>query len=181
MIKSEWIVSNMTARNALVVAQADVYAGAECMVQSTGSVFRAVRSGSGATMWAGVVTASGEWTPVFTGHTNIKTSPAMVIYSATYTRIGDVVEAKAYVGGTLDTTNNSRDFDMTVPVNPGADFAAEAATCASNIVVDGVFDPLWQIAQPTAARLVNVNFGSTAADGTAFYGPVSISYQVVEA
>jgi hypothetical protein len=54
MIKSEWIVASMTARNALPVAQADVYAGAECMVLESGAAYRATRGGAGADCWLAI-------------------------------------------------------------------------------------------------------------------------------
>jgi hypothetical protein len=180
MIKSEWIVANMAARNALTVAQADVYQGAECMVLSTGSVFRAVRSGTGATMWAGVVTESGTWTPVYSGHTNIKTSPAIETYEATYSRTGDLVEADAYFGGQLDTTNNSRLIELTVPVARGAVFDGTYAVASAQIQIDGAFDAMWQVAYPTAGTEILVNFGTTEADATPFYGAVHFAYRVVE-
>jgi hypothetical protein len=89
MIKSEWIVSNMAARNALEVASADVYQGAECMVLSTGSVFRAVRAGTGATMWAGVVTESGVTTLTATA---ISGGTCDAAATCMYTRAGDIVQ-----------------------------------------------------------------------------------------
>jgi hypothetical protein len=51
MIKSEWIVADITARNALTTTWADVLLGNECFVQSTSAIYRAVRSGTGATVW----------------------------------------------------------------------------------------------------------------------------------
>lgn len=51
MIRSDWVVADATARNALATTWADVLLGNECFVQSTSSIYRAVRSGSGASIW----------------------------------------------------------------------------------------------------------------------------------
>jgi hypothetical protein len=177
MIK--WTFEDMAARNAQAVTFADVIAGAECIVQSTGSVFRAVRSGTGATMWAGVVTESGTWTPVYSGHTNIKTSPAIETYEATYSRTGDLVSADAYFGGQLNTANNSRLVELTVPVARGAVFEGTYAVASAQIQIDGAFDAMWQVAYPTTTEIL-VNFGTTEADATPFYAAVHFAYRVVE-
>lgn len=87
-IRPEWIVPSMSARNALTTTFADVIAGDECLVQSTGSVFRAVRAGSGATVWAGVTTEQGTYTPVVSASGGLTLTGTN---SGSYTRIGDRV------------------------------------------------------------------------------------------
>jgi hypothetical protein len=190
MIKSEWIVSNMTARNALVVAQADVYAGAECMVQSTGSVFRAVRSGTGATMWAGVCTASGTWTPDFSGETQIKSAePAMSAYAATYMRVGDLVTADATFEGELSSATAAREFKMSVPVDPGDVFGGAGGAVSGSVTIydsqavtsagTDYYGPA--IYATNDAKTVGIFFNSNEAADTYFGGNVRFSYMVREA
>lgn len=183
MIKSEWIVSNMAARNLLEVASADVYAGAECMVLSTGSVFRAVRSGTGATMWAGVCTASGEWTPVYSEESNIKTAGADALSTtfADHIRFGDRVEADVYFAGKLNSTTALRTFEMTLPINPGDDLAFELAATSGQVILDGATTPLWTWSDPGEERGVIFSFATAAADATVFYGMVHVVYRVIEA
>lgn len=54
MVPSNWIVADITARNALIVTPADVYAGHECYVLSTGEIYRCVRPLTSASAWAPV-------------------------------------------------------------------------------------------------------------------------------
>jgi hypothetical protein len=190
MIKSEWIVATMAARNALEVASADVYQGAECMVLSTGSVFRAVRAGTGATMWAGVCTASGTWTPVFSGEAQIKTSdPAMSAYAATYSRIGDLVMADATFEGELSSATVAREFKMSVPVDPGDVFGGAGGAVSGSVAM---FDVLAIAAAGTDffppaiyatedAKTVTIFFNSNEAADSYFGGNVRFSYMVREA
>jgi hypothetical protein len=50
-IRTDWIVADVTARNLIATTWADVVLGNECLVNATGSIYRAVRAGSGATVW----------------------------------------------------------------------------------------------------------------------------------
>jgi hypothetical protein len=184
MIKSEWIVSNMAARNALTVASADVYQGAECMVLSTGSVFRAVRAGTGATMWAGVCTASATWAPVFSGLSNVKASPAMVADATAYTRIGDLVDCSVAFSGQLDSGTAARSFKMSIPVTlPGTlaivgDVSLFSAPQA--VVSAGTDAYMPSIYATVAASTVDVYFNCNEADATAFDGFARWQYFIAE-
>jgi hypothetical protein len=189
MIKSEWIVSSMAERNALTVASADVYQGAECMVLSTGSVFRAVRSGTGATMWAGVCTESGEWTPTFAPIGAIKADPAMSSYFATYTRIGDLVRCVTTFEGQLDSATAARSFSIgNLPVNPGSNLgtahpvvgALAVFNCPLSVTgagTDAIQAPLYAT---EGAKSVTCFFSSNEADATAFDGTAWWEYFVAE-
>lgn len=55
-----WTVANMAERDLTPVTSADVAQGAELVVQTTGAIFRAVKSGVGADCWAGVMWFTGD-------------------------------------------------------------------------------------------------------------------------
>jgi hypothetical protein len=126
MIK--WTFEDMAARNAQGVTFADVIAGAECIVQSTGSVFRAVRSGTGATVWAGVCTEQGEWDPTYADLVGLKSVAPDAPYTlyGDYEKCGNMITGHLYWGVTTDGVTPGREFTVTPPVSPGSDFADAA-------------------------------------------------------
>lgn len=89
-IKSEWIVASTTARNALTVSDGDVLVGAESKVLADGQVYRAVRSGSGATCWSFAAPMASGIT-VLTA-TAISGGTCDAAATCMYTRVGDIVQ-----------------------------------------------------------------------------------------
>jgi hypothetical protein len=51
MIKSDWVVPTIEARDALVVTHGDYMLGCECVVLTTGRLYRAIGSGRGPGIW----------------------------------------------------------------------------------------------------------------------------------
>jgi hypothetical protein len=112
MIK--WTRSTMAQRNAIDVRFADVIAGAEVLVESTGSIFRAIKPGTGAGVWAGVVQAQSTWEPepsTLDGDLTFGTAYGR------YTRIGDSVEFKAaFIGVAHATAPSDVYFEFAFPI-----------------------------------------------------------------
>jgi hypothetical protein len=176
MIKSEWIVSSMAARNALVVASADVYQGAECMVLSTGSVFRAVRSGSGATMWAGVVTEQGDWAPTYSNLVELKSvaPDAPTTLWGSYEKCGNMVTGHLYWGVTTDGATSARSFDVTPPIDPGGSFTDAAFAMGTWERANSGY----AAAFPVANELFTMYLTTSTAD-LVCYGNLHVRYEIL--
>jgi hypothetical protein len=175
MIK--WIVESIAERNALDVRFADVIAGAECVVQSTGSVFRAVRAGTGATMWAGVVTEQGDWAPTYSGLVDLKAVAPDAPYTlwGDYERCGNMVTGHLYWGVTTDGTDPAREFSVTPPINPGGDFTDAAFAMGTwERAIAG-----YCAAFPVADRLFTMYLTTATADLECF-GNLHVRYELLE-
>jgi hypothetical protein len=163
-IKSEWIVASTTARNALTVTDADVQLGAECKVNADGAIYRAVRSGTGATMWAASDAESefdaSEVGGVLAGTDVLTMSRSGTIYTMLMSRIA------TYIGTALNVTSGTWTPTGTIVTNldavtPGTgNYMRVGSTVAAAVRVQ---------VDPTAAAAIqfDISLPVTSAIGSA--------------
>jgi hypothetical protein len=149
-IKSEWIVASTTARNALTVTDADVQLGAECKVLADGAIYRAVRSGSGATMWAASDAESefnaSEIGGVLVGTDVLTMSRGGAIYTMLMSRIA------TYIGTALNITSGTWTPTATITLN--ADSVTPSSECSYIRVGTTVFFSIRVAVDATATGAV---------------------------
>lgn len=180
-IRSDWVVADTTARDALVVRDGDVAFGSESRLLSDGSVWRAVRSGSGEDCWTPVTLAaisddvqadipmeSGTWTPTCTAVTNLD---AVTGVTSQYFRFGNIVFIAG--GATIDPTAASAwQFRMSLPV--ASDFSG---TGQAQGVASGSSQTLGRMAADATNNQIDVlgTASGTSSTGVTFVG----AYRVI--
>jgi hypothetical protein len=183
-IRTDWIVADVTARNALSTTWADVLAGSESLVLSTGAIYRAVRAGSGATMWTPVTIAaisdevatdegvvSGTWNPTATTVTNMDSVGAVV---GGYTRVGARVMVSGTVASADATTGSSNIAFSLSPLPVASNFGA---TTDATGLCHGAFANVGRVeARVATDDLLVTAFATNTSAGTLYF---SASYRVI--